>query len=257
MSVKEKDNGLKIKLQSIFSSYKWYEILFYFIGVFAIILVSIFCKSSILTIFLSILGLTYVFLVSKKFKFAIIFGVVYTTLYVVQSAFYKNWGEFIINLCVVLPILIVSMISWFLKNDKRSLKVQSKKISFKEILILLLVSAVVSVGFYFVLQYFNTPNLIVATLSLFITILGNYLLMRQSPLMFYAYILNNIVVILIWLLPVLQGEKNAIETLPMLIVFSFYLIFNILGAINWHKKENVKNENNFQENIADGNLENQ
>ena len=130
MSVKEKDNGLKIKLQSIFSSYKWYEILFYFIGVFTIILVSIFCKSSILTIFLSILGLTYVFLVSKKFKFAIIFGVVYTTLYVVQSAFYKNWGEFIINLCVVLPILIVSMISWFLKNDKRSLKVQSKKISF-------------------------------------------------------------------------------------------------------------------------------
>ena len=62
--------------------------------------------------------------------------------------------------------------------------------------------------------------------------------------MFFVYILNNIVVILIWLLPVVMGVGNSAETLPMIVTLSFYLIFNIVGAINWNRKEK-------QEEIAD------
>lgn len=229
---------------NMIKSYKWYEFCFYAFGILAVVLLAIFFKSSALTIILSIFGITYVFLVSKKFKFAIIFGIIYTTLYVVQSVLYKNWGEFILNLCVVLPMLIASLVSWLIQNDKKSLVVKSKKISLKEVVIVSVVSVVLSVAFYFVLRYFNTPNLIVATLSLFFTVLGNYLLMRQSPFMFFVYILNNIVVILIWLLPVVMGVGNSAETLPMIVTLSFYLIFNIVGAINWNRKEK-------QEEIAD------
>lgn len=230
-----KNEGTSFK--TLLKSFKWYEICFYLLGVTAVTILAILFKSSALTIILSLFGISYVFLVSKKFKYAILVCIVYTSLYVVQSALYKNWGEFILNLGIVIPLLLASVVSWFKQNDKDSLVVKGKQVSWKEFLIVLIISVILSIAFYFILKCFNTPNLIVATFSVAVTILGNYLLMRQCPYMFYIYILNCIVVILIWLLPVINGVGNSAETLPMIVTLSFYLIFNIIGLFNWNKKE--------------------
>ena len=232
------------QLQEMFARFKWYEIAYISIGLVAVIVLSIIAKSSALTIIFSIFAILYVGFLAEQFKVAIIFGLIQCILYIVQSALYNNWGEFILNVAIVLPLLILALVNWFRGKREQGLTVKSHKIGWKEWTILICVSLAVGIGFFFVLRYFNTPYVLFASICGFFSTMANYLVMRKSPISFVCFMFSNVFMFLIWLLPIVEGQSANFETMPMLAVLIIYTISNIFGLINWNKSSSKVEKQN-------------
>ena len=63
----------------------------------------------------------------------------------------------------------------------------------KEIFVMFLLAAIVTVVFYFILKAFNTNNIIPSTISVTTSFVAAYLTYRRSPYFAIAYALNDIV----------------------------------------------------------------
>lgn len=240
MMLKEKIVG---NVKKFFKELNVLDYFIYILGIIGVIIASILVKSSAISIVTAVFGVFYVRTLSKKYKISIIFGLIYVGMYIVQSVIYKNWGEVIIYGGLSVPILIWTCVSWYKKSDK----VQNHAISWKEWLILLSVVAVLSVGIYFMLWYFATPNLVIAVISSVVGLVGNYLILRQDGKMFFAFMILNLIQILLWTIPIIKGgEGGSLETVPMIISLVAFLASNIDGAISWLKKPKAQTSNDLQ-----------
>lgn len=229
-------------IKNFFSLFHWSEILYLTISLLSVIIVSIIAKSSVITIFYSIFAILNITFLAVGLKMAVVFGLIECIFYVVEAFLNKNYGESILSLTVIFPLLILSLFSW-IKGSGDVQKVKSNKISKKEFSILCPIALVITVAFYFILKAFNTPQLLLASSSAFFTIVGYYLLMRKSVWMFLFFITINIISLLIWLLPIINGQGRDISNVPIVIVFFTYAVSNIRGFYNWTKMSKTQTNN--------------
>ena len=68
-----------------------------------------------------------------------------------------------------------------------------------------------------------------------------YLQIRRSKYSFYFYVINDLVLILLWGIPCIMG---SVVLIPMLMNPIINLINNIYGIINWRKLESVQEKIN-------------
>ena len=93
---------------------------------------------------------------------------------------------------------IITLVSW-LKNpyNGNRAEVEINSLSGLEIVLALVLSAIVTAVFYFILKYMNTANLIPSTISVTTSFLAVYLTFRRSSLYAIAYGFNDIVLIVL------------------------------------------------------------
>ena len=71
--------------------------------------------------------------------------------------------------------------------------------------------------------------------------MANYLAMRRSDLSFVAYCFDDVFVIILWLIPVINGD---IGLLNVLITMFAFLINDIYGVIKWAKIKRIQANDN-------------
>lgn len=214
----------------------------FFIGLVALLTLSIVFKSDVLTIIYTIFFLTYLFSTCSKLWVAPIFGIASVGLYIAVSVLSKNWGEVIFNCLFVLPILFFSVWQYLKNRSKEGVYVSQNKISIKEFLIFVACNFVFCVALFFALNALKTPYTILATVCFFFCAIPNYLQLRRDRRMFYFYLLANVFLILLWLMPLIRGEGGGVSMIPVAGGFFFSIVFNSLGAINWKNKGENKNQ---------------
>ena len=96
---------------------------------------------------------------------------------------------------------------------------------------MLVLTAAVTVAFYFILRALNTPNLAVSTLSIATSFLACFLVFLRSPWYAVAYAANDIVLIVLWVL----ATVKSLSYLPMVTCFAMFLINDVYGFICWIK----------------------
>ena len=94
-------------------------------------------------------------------------------------------------------------------------------------------TALVTVGFYFILDYFNTANMIPSTLSVTTSFIAVYLTFRRSPYFALAYAANDVVLIVLWALAAVED----ISYLSVIICFVMFLINDLYGFVSWKRME--------------------
>ena len=99
-------------------------------------------------------------------------------------------------------------------------------------------TVVVTFIFYFILKAFNTENLLVSTLSVATSFLAVYLTALRCPLYACAYALNDVVLIVLWVL----ASISNISYLPMVFCFIMFLANDLYGFINWKKMQKRQSE---------------
>ena len=92
---------------------------------------------------------------------------------------------------------------------------------------------VVTIAFYFILKYFNTSNLIPSTLSVTTSFIAVYLTFRRSPYFALAYAMNDLVLIVLWVL----ASITDVSYLSVVICFIVFFVNDMYGFINWKKME--------------------
>lgn len=206
-------------------------------SIFLVTLVGIIFKSDILTTTCSIVGIITALLLAKGKKLGQIFGLLIVALYSIVS--FKNgfYGEVIIYLFIMLPMYIMGIISWVKHQSKETNTVEVNEIKKKEWIIVSIVSVIAFIGIYFLLNLFNTKELFVSSLSVIDSLFAIYLGVRRSKYSFHFYVLNDLILILLWGIPVASGELLLI---PMVFNPIINLINDLYGIYNWRKLEKMQ-----------------
>ncbi|MBE5756023.1 MAG: nicotinamide mononucleotide transporter [Clostridiales bacterium] len=232
LSVKEKkENVMKAK-------WNWFEIGLLSVSVVAIICCFIFSSDKdYLSLASSILGVVTVVFTSKGLLLAPILSVVYSIVYTIISVGQRYYGEAIIYMLIMIPMQVITIVGWFRNKKTDSDVVEVGKVSKKEYLILSGVTVVMTFAFYFLLKVLNTAQLVVSTISLITSALATYLVFRRSSNYALFYILNDIILIVLWTIAlVAQGTS----LLPVVVSFYVFFINDVYGFIRWKRQEKLQ-----------------
>lgn len=206
----------------------------------SVILVSLFgivFKSDLLTIMCSIVGITTALLLAKGKNSGQVLGLLIVILYSIVSFRNKYYGEVIIYLCIMLPMYIIGIISWLRHQNKETNTVEVNSIKPKEWVAISVVSVLAFIGIYFLLKIFNTNQLFISSLSVIDSLFAIYLGIRRSKYSFYFYVVNDLILITLWGIPVIDG---SLILLPMVFNPIINLINDIYGIYNWKKLEKIQ-----------------
>lgn len=187
-----------------------------------------------LTLTASLIGATALIFVAKGEVLGQILTVVFSIFYGVISFKFRYFGELITYVGMTAPIALMSTVTW-LKNPykKGESEVKIAKLTKGKIILMIVLTAVTTFVFYFILRYFNTANLFFSTVSVATSFSASYLMLFRSPYYAVAYAANDVVLIILWVL----ASVTNIQYVPMVICFVIFLVNDLFGFISWQKRK--------------------
>ena len=200
-----------------------------------LVIIIAFCafdKTNYMTLCASLIGVTSLIFNAKGNPFGQLLMVVFSLLYGIISYTFSYYGEMITYLGMTMPMAIFSLISW-LKNpyNGNNAEVKVNSIGKKENMYMWMGTIVITFIFYFILEYFNTANIIPSTISVTTSFLAVYLTFRRSPYFALAYAANDMVLIVLWVL----ASVYDIRYISVIVCFIAFLVNDIYGFISWRK----------------------
>lgn len=96
---------------------------------------------------------------------------------------------------------------------------------------MIILTIFVTIIFYFILKAMGNANLLFSTISITTSFVASYLTYLRSPYYAIAYSLNDIVLIILWIL----ASVENIAYVPMIFCFSMFLINDMYGFFNWKR----------------------
>ncbi len=211
------------------------ELLLWFCSITLIILsFCLFDRTNYTTLAASLIGVTSLIFNAKGNPFGQFLMIVFSLLYGIISFTFSYYGEMITYLGMTMPMAVFALISW-LKNPYNGNKaeVRVNRIGKSETLLMWLLTAIVTVIFYFILSTFNTANIVPSTLSVTTSFLAVYLTFRRCLSYAIAYAANDIILIILWIL----ASLHDIKYISVVVCFVAFLFNDIYGYISWRKME--------------------
>ena len=227
---------------NIFESVKrlrWYEKMIWVISLL-VIFISFFAFKSIeyMTLAASRIGVTALIFVAKGDVLGQLLTVIFAFFYAFVSFKFRYWGEMITYLGMTAPIAMGAVVTW-LRNPYKKGEVKVRHTNPKLWSILTVLAIAVTIIFYYVLKFFDTPNLIVSTISITTSFMAASLTLLRSSYYALFYAGNDIVLIILWIL----ATTTNIAYLPMVLCFIMFLLNDLYGFINWQRMK--KNQTSY------------
>lgn len=215
-----------------FSNVEWAlwlsSLLFIIISFFA------FGGDGYLTLVASLVGATSLIYCAKGNPIGQVLMIIFGALYGIISYSFAYFGEMITYLGMTVPMAIVALVAW-LKNPYKNNKseVAVNKISKQEIVFMLCLSVLVTIIFCFILKALGTANLLPSTVSVTTSFIAAYLTFRRSPYFAFVYALNDVVLIVLWVLASIR-DMSYVSTVVCFIIFLFN---DLYGFISWKRMQ--------------------
>ena len=192
----------------------------------------IFDRTDWLKLAASLIGITALIFNAKGNPAGQILIIVFSVLYGIISYSFAYYGEMITYMGMSAPMAVLAFISWVRNpyNGNRS-EVKVNRIKRGEIVFMLILTAQVTVAFYFILDRFGTANLVPSTISVTTSFIAVYLTFRRSEFYALAYAANDLILIVLWVMAAISD----ISYLSVIICFAMFLINDLYGFISWRK----------------------
>ena len=185
----------------------------------------------ILTLIASLIGVTALIFVAKGYVLGQILTVVFAVFYGIISFFFTYYGEMITYLCMTAPIAVMSTVSWIKNPYKGTKEVAVARITAKQIAVMSIAAAAATAILGYVLYLLQNANLVFSILSITTSFVASWLTLLRSPYYAIAYSLNDIVLIVLWVLATLED----LSYLPMVLCFVMFLLNDMYGFFNWRR----------------------
>ena len=220
-----------------FKDWTNFEKVLLFGSIIIVSFVGICLKSDLLTISCSIVGIITALLLAKGKNLGQVFGLLITILYSIVSFKNKYYGEVLIYALLMLPMYVIGIITWINHRNEKTNSVEINSIKKKEWIIVSFIFILIFAGIYYLLKAFNTSELVVSTISVLASLFAVYLQIRRSKYSFSFYMVNDIILMLLWGIPVIRG---SFILFPMLLNPTINLINDTYGFYNWKKTEKIQ-----------------
>lgn len=193
-----------------------------------------FDQENFMTLAASLIGVTSLIFNAKGNPIGQALMILFSLLYGIISYSFSYYGEMITYLGMTAPMALFALISWLRNpyNGNRA-EVAVNRICKGETVFMCVLTAVVTVAFYFILDYFNTANILPSTVSVTTTFLAVYLTFRRSPYFALAYAANDVILIALWIL----AAREDISYLSVIICFVMFLVNDLYGFVSWKRME--------------------
>ena len=205
-------------------------------GSAGLILVSFFLfdRVNFMTLAASLIGTTSLIFNAKGNPIGQALMILFSLLYGLISYTFSYFGEMITYLGMTGPMALFALISW-LRNPYKGnhAEVAVNRLRMPEVWAMTALTAAVTFGFYFILAYFGTANIVPSTLSVATSFAAVYLTFRRSPYFALAYAANDVVLILLWTLAAVEN----ISYLSVIICFVMFLVNDLYGFVSWKRME--------------------
>ena len=215
-------------IKKVFGHWHIAELILYIAGLVLISVMSICFKASWISAVTGIFGLSCVMFTAKGKVIGIFLTWGMIVFYSILSFQNKYYGEVFINICMMFPMTIISLVAW-LKHLGKDYVVKVNSITKKEIIIVSAVAVIAFVVFYFVLRALGTSQLIFSTISIVTSVLATYFQSRRSKYGFLSFLFNDAVLCVLWLMATLEDIKN----ISMLVAVALYVVCDIYGFVSW------------------------
>lgn len=193
-----------------------------------------------LTLVASLIGVTSLIFNAKGNPVGQALMVVFSIMYAIVSLTFRYYGEMLTYLGMTMPMSVIALVSWLKHpyNGNKS-QVEVNVISANEWLFMFGLTAVVTFGFYFVLDAFDTANIVPSTISVATSFIAVYLTFRRSHFYALGYAANDVVLIVLWTMASLQ---NAVYW-SVVVCFVAFLINDLYGFLSWQKMKKRQTAN--------------
>jgi len=204
----------------------------------AILIVLSFCifdRENGVTLCASLIGVTSLIFNAKGNPVGQLMMVIFSLLYGIISYIFGYYGEMITYLGMTMPMAVFALVSW-LRNPYNGNKaeVEVNTLSAKELCFMWIITIIVTLGFYFLLAYFNTTNIIPSTISVTTSFVAVYLTFRRSSYFALAYAANDIVLIILWMLASVYEARYV----SVVACFLAFFVNDIYCYFSWERMKN-------------------
>ena len=208
-------------------------------SILAIVSFFIFDRSNFLILSASLIGVTYLILNAKGNPLGQVLVILFSFLYGIISFTFTYYGEMVTYLGMTMPMAVFALISWLRNpfNGNRA-EVTVGTISKTETAFMFVLSALVTVLFYFILQAFHNENILPSTLSITTSFLAVYLTFRRNPFYAIAYAANDIILIVLWTLASLSDARY----ISVVVCFAVFLFNDIYSFFCWQRMKQRQSE---------------
>ena len=192
----------------------------------------LFDRVNYLTLAASLIGVTSLLYNAKGNPIGQSLMVVFSGLYGIISYRFAYYGEMLTYVGMTGPMALFALISW-LRNPYggNRAEVAVDRLRKFEYVLLPFLTVLVTIGFYFILKFFHTANLLPSTLSVTTSFVAVYLTFRRNPFFALAYAANDVILIILWLL----AARTDISYLSVVICFVTFLVNDLYGFVCWQK----------------------
>lgn len=189
--------------------------------------------TSVLTLSAALIGVTSLVFAAIGNAWAQVLMVIFSILYGIISYRFRYWGEMITYLGMSLPMAVWSLITWVKHPSKdNGNNVEIRSLTRKNVVLLVISGAVVTALFYFVLDALGTPNMLFSTVSVTTSFMAASLTMLRSPYYAVGYALNDLVLIVLWVL----ASVNEPVYIPVAVNFTIFFFNDMYGFVSWKKR---------------------
>lgn len=178
----------------------------------------------------SLIGVTALIFIAKGMVLGQVMIIIFAVFYGIISFAFRYYGEVITYLGLSAPMALLALISW-IKNpfgDTGEVKIR-ERLTYKQITIGICGALLVTLLFYFILKELGNASLLVSTFSVTTSFFASYLVFLRSPHYALAYAINDIVLIILWII----AATKDISCLSMVFCFIMFFINDLYGFYNW------------------------
>lgn len=228
------------KIKKLFSSLSIFERVLYIFSVTLVVLSFIISpEKSVLSLIASLIGVTALIFIAKGYVIGQVLIIIFALLYGVVSFIQGYYGEVLTYVGMSAPMAVVSIVSWVKNPYKGTKTVKVSKLRWYHLLIMAVLTVTVTFAFYFILGALGTSSLYVSTLSVATTFAAVYLTFLRSPYYAIGYLLNDIVLITLWVIASISDPSR----ISMVICFAVFLVNDLNGFISWKRMEKHQKNN--------------
>jgi len=174
------------------------EIILWMVAMIALYLSYHLSDAHIISLFAFILGVSALLFLAKGEPIGQVLVIVFSTLYAIISYKYRYYGEIFTYVGMTVPSALVTAIIWYKHpHSHKETVVKIAKLTPTKRLLIWILTPMVTLVFYAVLRYFQTPSLLVGTLSITTSFIASMLMFFRSRIYGYFYALNDIVLIIL------------------------------------------------------------
>jgi len=223
-----------MKFKNPFAELTRFELILWLTSVCAIAISAFLAGSTdFLNTIASLIGVTALIFIARGYVIGQVLVVIFSVFYGIISFYFSYYGEMITYLCMTAPMAIVSIVSWIKHPYKDSNEVEVNRVTKKQTAVMLILTVIVTIAFYFILSALNNANISFSTISVTTSFIASYLTFLRSPYYAIGYATNDLVLIVLWTLATI----DSISYLPMVVCFIMFFFNDIYGFVSWRRMQ--------------------